>query len=47
MIGIQFDSSFHQHGPQLLAGSYGVVFTNDLLTLMNYVFHFIWLLLVN
>jgi hypothetical protein len=26
--GIMVDSAFHQHGPQLLAGSYGAAFTN-------------------
>ncbi len=35
--GIQVDYSYHQHGPQLLAGSYGSVFTTDLLNLMNLV----------
>ena len=29
--GIQTDGSFHQHGPELLAGSYGSVFTTQLL----------------
>lgn len=28
---IQHDNSFHQHGPQLLSGGYGAVFTNDIL----------------
>ena len=27
------DHSFHQHGPQLLAGAYGAVFTSDILDL--------------
>ena len=31
---IQADSSFHQHGPQLLAGSYGSSFSSDLLGLV-------------
>lgn len=30
---IQVDSSFHQHGPQLLAGSYGHDFSSELLEL--------------
>jgi hypothetical protein len=32
---IQVDSSFHQHGPQLLAGSYGSAFSSDLLELAS------------
>jgi hypothetical protein len=32
---IQLDSSFHQHGPQLLAGSYGSSFSSDLLELAS------------
>ena len=27
--GIQLDSSFHQHGPQLLAGSYGATYSEE------------------
>jgi hypothetical protein len=30
---IMVDNSFHQHGPQLLAGAYGSVFTSDILDL--------------
>jgi len=32
--GIQHDGSFHQHGTQLLAGSYGSVFTNIILAVL-------------
>jgi chondroitin AC lyase len=34
--GIQTDGSFHQHGPELLAGSYGNVFTSQILGYINY-----------
>jgi hypothetical protein len=34
---IQTDSSFHQHGPQLLAGSYGGDFSEDILELVSQV----------
>ena len=37
--GIQFDYSFHQHGPQLLAGSYGAEYSLDILSLMNFVWN--------
>ena len=32
---IMVDHSFHQHGPQLLAGAYGAVFTSDILGLSD------------
>ena len=32
---IQYDGSFHQHGPELLAGSYGAGFTHNLLSFMS------------
>lgn len=34
--GIQLDGSFHQHGPELLAGSYGSAFTSTLLSLLQF-----------
>ena len=32
---IQFDNSFHQHGPQLQTGGYGACFTRDLLIMIS------------
>ena len=34
--GIQADGSFHQHGPELLAGSYGNIFTSQILVYVGY-----------
>lgn len=34
--GIQVDGSFHQHGPELLAGSYGADFTATILGLLQH-----------
>ncbi len=40
--GIQEDFSFHQHGAQLLSGSYGAVFTDNMLQMINIVGDFVF-----